>query len=100
MDRFRQQESSLKSQATRLKMTQGGGGRERIRRSIPLLLHIHSYIICGVDNGPVSGHSSLETHFHPIITVTMSRISETLLATKALCVKNAAAVNASTITLY
>jgi hypothetical protein len=28
---------------------------------IPPLLHIHSCIVCGIDNGPVRGRSSIDT---------------------------------------
>jgi hypothetical protein len=37
---------------------------------IPPLLHIHSCIIWGMDNGPVSGRSSTETQSYPVATVT------------------------------
>jgi hypothetical protein len=38
--------------------------------TIPPLLHIHSCIIWGTDNGPVSGRSSTDTQSHPVATVT------------------------------
>jgi hypothetical protein len=42
-------------------------------RIIPLLLHIHSYIIWWMDKGPVSGRSSNEAQSHLIaITTTVT----------------------------
>jgi hypothetical protein len=41
----------------------------RILRLSPVNIHIHSCIIWRVDNGPVSGRSSTETFFDPIIPI-------------------------------
>jgi hypothetical protein len=35
---------------------------------IPTMSHIHSYIIWGMDSGPVRGRSSTETQSHSIVT--------------------------------
>jgi hypothetical protein len=38
------------------------------------LLHIHSFIIWGVDSGPVSGRISAETQSHPVDPVDIIRM--------------------------
>jgi hypothetical protein len=44
---------------------------------IPPLLHIHSCLIWGVDKAPVSGRSSTETLFHPIVTKAITKTHNT-----------------------
>lgn len=48
----------------------------RVRRFYPTVIfplpnYIHSCKICGLDNSPVSTRTSIDTHSHPLVTVTL-----------------------------